>query len=312
MKMMTQTIDPRQFDQKARRIRAQASTILKRWGLLPRFKRWRLAQDPSTGVVVLFGVLNNRLIARHTSIPFRDYFDPRLLHDLANELQVQVVSGNSNGLYYAFILDSGQLSRLPTHIDYPFIDAGKQLVRVVYSDKPVPDVMEPQIAPEASIAAEIVDDRTQIRQGVAAFLKVLDDIKLKDDAAIQLSAQNLPDIVVIDEDEFNKRVAELEVNRQRINHIRRLMGGNLVGGTLELSEKMQEAMLYAMVNGGKLCRYRGGFWAMENWREGQHPWFGTSTVKALVSRGLMSYTEWQEGRNGRFPIAVVVSVSEPT
>jgi hypothetical protein len=309
---MTQIIDPRDFDQKARRIRTQVSTVLKKWGLLPRFKRWRLAQDPGTGVIVLFGVLNDRYIAMQTSIPFRDYFDPRVLHDLANKLQVQVVSCNSDGLYYAFILDRGQLSRLPTHIDYPFINTGKLWVRVAYSDEPVPDVMEPQIAPEAPIAAEIVDDRTQIRQGVAAFLKVLDDIKLKDEAAIQLSAQNLPDIVVIDEDEFNKRVAEHEANRQRINHIRRLMGGNLVGGTMELSEKMQEAMLYAMVNGGKLCRYRGGFWAMENWREGQHPWFGTSTVKALVSRGLMSYTEWQEGRNGRFPIAAVISVSEPT
>jgi hypothetical protein len=85
-----------------------------------------------------------------------------------------------------------------------------------------------------------------------------------------------------------------------------LLGGDLLGDKLELSEKMQEAMLYAMDNGGKVCRYRGGFWAMENWCKGQHPWFGTSTVKALVSRGLMSYTEWQEGRNGRFPVAAVV------
>ena len=66
-------------------------------------------------MVVLFGVLNNRHIATHTSIPFNDYFDPRVLHDLVNELQVQVVSCNSDGLRYAFILDRGGLGRLPTH-----------------------------------------------------------------------------------------------------------------------------------------------------------------------------------------------------
>jgi hypothetical protein len=57
---------------------------------------------------------------------------------------------------------------------------------------------------------------------VGAFLKVFDDIKLRDDAALQLAAQKLPDIVVIDEDEFNKRVAEHEANRQRSNRIRML------------------------------------------------------------------------------------------
>jgi len=135
---MTQTIDQLHFDQEVRRIRTQVLTVLKKWDLLPRFKRWRLTQDPSTGMIVLFGVLNNRYIAAHTSIPFSDYFDPRVLHDLANELQVEVVSCNSDGLRYAFILDRGQLRRLPTHIDFPFIDNGKLLVRVVYSDNPQP------------------------------------------------------------------------------------------------------------------------------------------------------------------------------
>jgi len=84
---MTQLIDPHHFDKKARRIRAQVSTILTKWGLLPRFKRWRLTQDPGTGMIVLFGILNNKYIATHTPIPFSNYFDPRLLHDLANELK---------------------------------------------------------------------------------------------------------------------------------------------------------------------------------------------------------------------------------
>jgi hypothetical protein len=220
MNMITQTIDPPNFDQKARQIRAQVLTILTKWGLLPRFKRWRLTQDPGTGMIVLFGILNNRYIATHTSIPFSDYFDPRLLHDLANELQVQVVSCNSDGLRYAFILDRGQLGKLPTHIDYPFIDEGKLLVRVVYSENP-----QPAPAPPVDIA--VADDQTLVREGVGAFLKVFDDIKLREDAALQLSAQKLPDIVVINADEFHERVAEHEANRQRSKRMRELAVGKI-------------------------------------------------------------------------------------
>ena len=214
--MTIQTIDPQQLCQKTRRVRAQVSTVLTKWGLLPRFKRWRLTQDPDTGMVILFGVLNNKYIAAHTSIPFSDYFDPRLLHDLANELQVQVVSCNSDGLRYAFILDRGQLGELPTHIDFPFIDNGKLAVRVVYKDKPQP-------VPNPPVEVPIVEDQTFARQVAGAFLKVFDDIKLRDDAALQLSAQNPPDVVIIDESEFKKRVAEHEANRQRVKRIGKLL-----------------------------------------------------------------------------------------
>jgi hypothetical protein len=135
--MTIQTFDPQHFAQKARQIRTQVSIVLTAWGLLPRFKRWRLTQDPSTGMVVLFGVLNERYIATHTSIPFRDYFEPLVLHDLANELQVQVVSSSSDGLRYAFILDRGQLGKFPPRTGLPFIEEnGKHLVRGVYSDNP--------------------------------------------------------------------------------------------------------------------------------------------------------------------------------
>jgi hypothetical protein len=215
MKTMTHTIDPYHFDQEALRIRTQVPIILTKWGLLPRFKRWRLTQDPDTGMIVLFGILNNRYIATHTSIPFSNYFDPRLLHDLESELQVQVVSCNSDGLRYAFILDRGQFERLPTHIDFPFVDNEQLMVRVVYSDKP-------QSVPAPPVDIAIVDDHALVRQGVGAFLKVFDDIKLRDDAA-QIAAQGQPEIVVIDENEFNKRVAEHEANRQRRKHIRKLL-----------------------------------------------------------------------------------------
>ena len=216
--MTIQTIDPRHFDQQARRIRTKASAVLTKWGLLPRFKRWRLTQDPDTGMIVLFGILNNGYIAAHTTIPFSNYFDPRLLNDLANELQVEVVSCNSDGLRYAFILERGQLAKLPTHIDFPFLDNGKLFVRVVYGDNPPPESSPP-------VNVTMFDDRTFLRQVVGAFLKVFDDIKLKDDAALQLSAQNPPEIMVINEDEFRKRVAEHEANRQRVKRISKFLDG---------------------------------------------------------------------------------------
>ena len=43
----------------------------------------------------------------------------------------------------------------------------------------------------------------------------------------------------------------------------------------------------------------------EKQAQGQCPWFGASTVDALVSRGLMSYTEWRDSRKGRFPIPLL-------
>jgi len=207
---MIKGVDPRHFDQKARQIKARVMIILTRWGLMPRFKRWRLTQDPETGMVVLFGILNNKYIAEHTSIPFNEYFDPRILHDLANELGVQVVSCNSDGLRYAFILDRGSFGKLPTHIDYPFIDKGKVMVRVVFGDIH-PTVLVPPV--------DTLNDNKFMQQVAGAFLKVFEDIKLRDDAALLLSAQNPTDIAVIDELEFNKRVLEHEANRQRVKRI---------------------------------------------------------------------------------------------
>jgi hypothetical protein len=169
-------------------------------------------------MVVLFGILNNRYIATHTAIPFSDYFDPRLLHDLANELQLQVVSCTGDGLRYAFVLDRGRFGKLPTHVDYPFIDNGKVLVRVVYGDKP-------QSTPALPAEIPIADDQTLVRQGVGAFLKVFDDIKRRDEAALS-HAQDLPDIVIIEEDEFKKRVAEQEAIRQRLKRMRNLFDSN--------------------------------------------------------------------------------------
>jgi len=212
---MIKGIDPRDFDQQARQIRTQVTAILTKWGLSPRFKRWRLTQDRDTGMVVLFGILNDNYIATHTSIPFGNYFDSRMLRDLANELQVQVVSCNSDTLRYAFILDRGSFGKLPTHIDYPFVDNGKVMVRVVFSNSQQP-VPVPPVEPAD------MDDNRFMRQVAGAFLNVFEDIKLRDDAALLLSAQNPPDIAIIDEVEFNKRVMEHEINRQKVKRIKDL------------------------------------------------------------------------------------------
>jgi hypothetical protein len=175
-------------------------------------------------MVVLFGILNNKYIAAHTSIPFSDYFDPRLLHDLSNELQVQVVSCNSDGLRYAFILDRGSLEKLPTHVDFPFREGDKVFVRVVYDNSPLPESSEPQIVPVPIVVAKPVDDQALVRQGVGAFLKVFDDIQNRDEVALHLSDQNPPAIVIIARDEFDKRVAEHEADRLRRKHIKELFG----------------------------------------------------------------------------------------
>jgi hypothetical protein len=174
-----------------------------------------LAKDPDSGMIVLFGILNSRYIARHTSIPFKNYFDPQILHDLANQLQVQVVSCNTDGLRYAFILDRGRLDLLPTHIDFPYVDNGKLTVRVVYRDSP-------QSMPSSPVDNGMDDDHNPVRRGVRAFWKAFDDIQLGNDAASQLSAQNQPDVVVIDKDEFNQRVAEQEADQRRSKHIKEL------------------------------------------------------------------------------------------
>lgn len=219
--MTTPKVDPSFFDHKARQIKDQTSKILTKWGLIPRFKRWRLTQDADTRMIVLFGILNNSYIAKHTSIPFNNYFDQRVLHDLADELGVQVVSCNSDGLRYAFILDRGSLGKIPTHIDFPFLDGDKPFVRVVYAHTHSAEEMQPQATPPLTAAIDEVDDQALVDQGVGAFLKVFDDIKLRDDLA-QNPAQNTPNIVVIDEGEFNKRVAEHEASRQRHKRIGKL------------------------------------------------------------------------------------------
>ena len=154
--MIIQISTPPNFKQEAKRLRAQASLVLRTWGLVPRFKRWRLSQDPKTGMIVLFGILNDKYIARHTLIPFSNYFDSHLLHALANKLQVQVVSGNNGGLGYAFILSRGQIDLLPIQIDSSFLDENR-LSPIFINEWPVLEVFEGRIKLTHPITTTIID-----------------------------------------------------------------------------------------------------------------------------------------------------------
>jgi hypothetical protein len=208
---MTPAIDLHPYDLLVRRIKAKASAVLSRKKLLPRFKRWRLTQDPGTGMIVLFGILNNKYIATHTSIPFLDYFDPPLLRELATELQVQVVSCNSDGLRYAFILDRGKLDKFPTHIEYPFLEGDRLYIRAVYSTEPVPSWKTPEITPVIPANIGNGEDIGPVDLGLVTLLKIFAENKTTGEAALGLPPQSLPDIVRIDEEEFQKQVAEHKI-----------------------------------------------------------------------------------------------------
>jgi hypothetical protein len=75
---------------------------------------------------------------------------------------------------------------------------------------------------------------------------------------------------------------------------------------MKLTPTMQAAVNHAQKHGGALVRWPGGFWYAVD-QQGSGYSFGTPTVQALVSRGVAEYTEWQEGRNGKFPIRADVS-----
>jgi hypothetical protein len=69
----------------------------------------------------------------------------------------------------------------------------------------------------------------------------------------------------------------------------------------KLTPTMQELVAYMRENGGKIRRHPGGFWAREGYAYLQHS-FGTSSVEAIVKRGVAQYSAWKEGRSGRFPV----------
>ena len=73
---------------------------------------------------------------------------------------------------------------------------------------------------------------------------------------------------------------------------------------VKLTPTMQAAIEYARARGGVLVRWPGGFWMRVDADYAFDESFGTPTVQALVTRGLATYTDWKDGRRGRFPIRV--------
>jgi hypothetical protein len=78
----------------------------------------------------------------------------------------------------------------------------------------------------------------------------------------------------------------------------------------ELSSTMKAARDYAQQHGA-LCRYPGGFWSKPGGRDEGGMWFSTPTVQALVKRGVAAYTEWVDGRSGRFPVRAELMSNAP-
>ncbi len=217
--MITQMTDLQHFHKTAHQVKARVPIILSQWGLPSKFNRWRLTQDPDSGMVVLFAMLNTRYISTHTTTPFSNYFDPRLLHDLADDLNMQVVSCNSGGLRYAFILDCGSLNVIPTHIDFPFLDGDRLFVRVAYSEKLLSVEKQSELAHILLNTTNDSENQAQVHQGAYAFLKVYPHFFLEADDNLEPSAQVLPTIKVINTDIFTEKVALQKVNPWGRNYI---------------------------------------------------------------------------------------------
>ena len=81
---------------------------------------------------------------------------------------------------------------------------------------------------------------------------------------------------------------------------------------MKLSITMLECLALMKENGGKIVRFPGGFWAQEGWNHhGQS--FGSSTIEAMISRGLASYTAWQKHGIGigKFPVEATLLEKNP-
>ncbi len=76
-----------------------------------------------------------------------------------------------------------------------------------------------------------------------------------------------------------------------------------------LTATMQAAAEFARQHGGKLNRHPGGYWAGPGLELGGQT-FGTNTVHGLVMRGAAEYTDWKEGRSGRFPVEITLTNQE--
>lgn len=83
----------------------------------------------------------------------------------------------------------------------------------------------------------------------------------------------------------------------------------------KFSPTMHEAIAHALEHGNGipdqaiLVRFPGGFWSHREWRQHEGPWWGTTTINAIVKRGAGEYSDWKERKDGsKFPIEMRVTL----
>lgn len=84
----------------------------------------------------------------------------------------------------------------------------------------------------------------------------------------------------------------------------------------EISALMAAALAMASEHNGELVRYVGGYWSFRGCPKnstGGSPveYFGTSTIEGLVARKRLEYSEWRDGRAGKFPVAAKIVQEAP-
>ena len=86
---------------------------------------------------------------------------------------------------------------------------------------------------------------------------------------------------------------------------------------MKLSKTMQRAIAHAHEGDGNLYRHRGGYWdkTPDTLQSPFNPawnatWFGTSTIKALVKRGVATHAAFAGNSDYRFPVKVAVKKPE--
>ncbi len=79
----------------------------------------------------------------------------------------------------------------------------------------------------------------------------------------------------------------------------------------DLSPTMQECVDFMKAHGDMIHRHPGGFWSHETWQLHSGPYFGASTVEALVKRGHAEYDQWKGPADRLFPVRAV-RIQPPT
>lgn len=72
---------------------------------------------------------------------------------------------------------------------------------------------------------------------------------------------------------------------------------------MKLSITMENSLQIIANHDGYVRRYPGGFWRCHDYDSS----LATPTIEALVKRKLLEYSDWKDGRNGRFPVAAIIT-----